>query len=92
MFLYEGNTDTSWVKPFLADAPISYYLKTWENVPLNILAQPVITCSKLKIETLEQVANFQHILHLVLVFLLLTLEAYWRAWKLSETKFAIKIK
>ena len=47
--------------------------------------QPAITCSKLTIETLEQgvkyaqscsgvcIVNFEHILHLVLVFLLLTL-------------------
>ena len=52
------------------------------------LAQPVITCSKLTIETLEQgvkyvqchwrrsgvfIGNLEHISHLVLVFLLLTL-------------------
>ena len=45
-------------------------------------AQPAITCSKLTIETLEQgvkyvhwcvIVNFEYILHLVLVFLLLTL-------------------
>ena len=48
--------------------------------------QPAITCSKLTIETLEQgvkyvqicrsgviIANFEHISHLVLLFLLLTL-------------------
>ena len=33
----------------------------------------VETCSKFIIETLEQGANFEHISHLVLVFLLLTL-------------------
>ena len=51
------------------------------------LAQPALTCSKLTIETLEQgvkkwrqwrrsgvfIVNFEHISHLVLVFLLLTL-------------------
>ena len=35
--------------------------------------QPVITCSKLTIETLEQSVNFEHISHFVLVFLLLSL-------------------
>ena len=44
--------------------------------------QPAFTCSKLTIETLEQgvkyksgvfIVNFEHISHLVLVFLLLTL-------------------
>ena len=44
--------------------------------------RPAITCSKLKIEKLEQgmkyvqstfIVNFEHISHLVLVFLLLTL-------------------
>ena len=35
---------------------------------------PAITCSKLTIETLEQGVKYvEHILHLVLVFLLLTL-------------------
>ena len=49
------------------------------------VSQPVFTCSKLTIETLEQgvkyhcrrsgvfIVNFEHISHLVLVFLLLTL-------------------
>ena len=47
------------------------------------LTQPAIACSKLTIETLEQgvkyvqsgvfIVNFEHISHLVLVFLLLTL-------------------
>ena len=56
---------------------------------MNILSwicffQPAITCPKLMIETLEQgvkygrlsgvfIVNFEHISHLVLVFLLLTL-------------------
>ena len=52
----------------------------------NILTLPAMACSKLTIETLEQgvkyvhwrrsgvfIVNFEHISHLVLVFLLLTL-------------------
>ena len=48
-----------------------------------IVTQPAITCSKLTIGTLEQgvkwrcsgvfIVNFEHISHLVLMFLLLTL-------------------
>ena len=37
------------------------------NTPLS--SQPAFTCSKLTIKKLEQVANFEHIQHLVLVFL-----------------------
>ena len=40
---------------------------------LKISSQPVFTCSKLTKETLEKVVNFEHISHLLLVFLLLTL-------------------
>ena len=40
------------------------------NTPLS--SQPAFTCSKLTIKKLEQVANFEHIQHLVLVFLLFT--------------------
>ena len=40
---------------------------------LNKVPQPAITCSKLTNETLEQGVNFEHISHLVLVFLLLIL-------------------
>ena len=58
------------------------------NRHVTYVAQPAITCSKLTIETLEQgvkyvqsqwrrsgvfIVNFEHISHLVLVFLLLTL-------------------
>ena len=44
----------------------------------NFTSQPAFTCSKLTIETLERrssvfIVNFEHISHLVLVFLLLTL-------------------
>ena len=53
--------------------------------------QPAITCSKITIETLEQggkyvhcsglfIVNFEHIPHLVLVFLLLTLEKVNAGW------------
>ena len=63
----------------------------WLNTNGHILmtSQPVFTCSKLIIETLEEgvkyvqlchwrrssifIVNFEHISHLVLVFLLLTL-------------------
>ena len=41
-----------------------------------VLTQPVFTCSKLTVETLEQgvfMVNFEQISHIVLVFLLLTL-------------------
>ena len=49
--------------------------------PDSVSTQLAFTCSKLTIETLEQgvkyvqsfIANFEHILHLVLVFLWLTL-------------------
>ena len=37
------------------------------------VTQPAFTCSKLTIETLEQGVSSEHISHLVLVFLLLTL-------------------
>ena len=43
---------------------------------LELPPQPAFTCSKLATETLEQgvfIVNFEHILYLVLVFLLLTL-------------------
>ena len=56
------------------------------NDHIQTISQPAITCSKLTIETLEQgvkyvqwcrsgvfIVNFEHISHLVLVFLLLTL-------------------
>ena len=43
-----------------------------KKVILTDTIQPVFTCSKLTIETLEQGVNFEHISHLVLVFLLLT--------------------
>ena len=40
-----------------------------------LTTQPAFTCSKLTIETQEQVfiVNFKHVSHLLLVFLLLTL-------------------
>ena len=41
----------------------------------KFLPLPAFTCSNLTIETLEQV-NFEHISHLVLVFLLLSLNMY----------------
>ena len=51
---------------------------------VSVTSQPVIKCSKLTLETLEQgvkywrrsgifIVNFEHISHLALVFLLLTL-------------------
>ena len=44
------------------------------SLRLHSRNQAEITCSKLTIETLEQVyVNFEHILHLVLMCLLLTL-------------------
>ena len=57
---------------------------------LPALTQPAFTCSKLTIETLEQgvkrrsgvfIVNFEHISHLVLVFLLLTLNMQLPAGK-----------
>ena len=42
---------------------------------INSTFQPAITRSNLIIETLEQGVNFEHIQHLVLVFLLLTLRS-----------------
>ena len=39
---------------------------------MRLVTQPAIACSKLTIETLEHI-NFEHISHLVPVFLLLTL-------------------
>ena len=52
----------------------------------KVTTQPAITCSKLAIETLEQgvkwrrsgvlIVNFEHISHLVLMFILLTLSKY----------------
>ena len=60
----------------------------------HLITQPAITCSKLTIETLEQsakyvqwcrsdvfIVNFEHISHLVLVFLLLTLSRKMPAGK-----------
>ena len=52
----------------------------------DALSQPAFTCSKLTIETLEQgvkYVNFEHISHLVLVFLLLTLNMQLPAWIMS---------
>ena len=61
--------------PF-SDEDIWIAINEWES-------QSAITCSKLTIETLQQrvewrrsgifIVNFEHISHLVLVFLLLTL-------------------
>ena len=62
-------------------------LKTTFALRICLLSQPAITCSKLTIEILEQqykdittsvvlgvsIVNFEYILYLVLVFLLLTL-------------------
>ena len=56
-------------------------IKKATGVPLNSTSQPAFTCSKLTIETLEHhwcrsgifIINFEHISHLVLVFVLLTL-------------------
>ena len=63
---------------------IDIELKKLETV--NVSPQPTVTYSKLTIETLEQgrrfvvfIVNFEHILHLVVVFLLLTLSRYMPA-------------
>ena len=59
-----------------------HYLRniSWKtNIPYQELSfseyfiLPAITCSNLTIDKLEQVVNFAHTSHLVLVFLLLTL-------------------
>ena len=50
------------------------------------LFQPIITCLKLTVETLEQGVNFEHISHLVLVFLLLTLSKLIPAGLVSDDK------
>ena len=58
----------------------------------NKLAQPAMTCLKLIIETLERrrcsgifIVNFEHISHLVLVFLLLTLSRQMPAGSAQAT-------
>ena len=58
----------------------SYLDKEWSpRVCLDEIYQLPFTCSKLKIETLEQrrsgvfIVNFEHIPHLILVFLLFIL-------------------
>ena len=62
----------------------SFNLGTW--------TQPTFTCSNLTRETLEQgvkyvfIVNFEHILHLVLVFLLLTLNKQLPAGKFLQKK------
>ena len=57
-------------------------LRKYMSQPRELLTQPAITCSKLTIKTPERrewrrsrifIVNFEHISHLVLVFLLLTL-------------------
>ena len=54
-------------------------VKRKQKLGLGLLqTQPAIACSKLTIETLKRrsgvfIVNFEHISHLVLVFLLLTL-------------------
>ena len=66
---------------------VYYDLKFWyDDCHIFIITQPIITCSKFTIETLEEgvkyvkwrrsgvfIVNFEHISCLVLVFLLLTL-------------------
>ena len=44
-----------------------------QKIDGSLLSQPAFTCSKLTMETLNTIVNFEHISHLVLVFLLLTL-------------------
>ena len=62
-------------------------LSYWRITLHKVISQPAITRSKLTIETLEQGVKFDYVSHLVLLFLLLTLNMKLPAGYMQTFRF-----